>query len=361
MMNLDFDPQKNYYDILGVWEDADADEIKKAYRKGAMKYHPDRNKWDKAAEEKFKEINEANEVLSDTQKRQQYDAFRKGWFGAWGFWWWFGGFGWGQQVDLGDLWDLLWGFFGGWWFGGWGARRSWPKRWDDLMMELTISFEEGYHGVKKDVSFSRLVQAEWVEEKICEMCKGAWVIAQQARSPFGVIQTQTACPQCGGAGKEYYKDEKKLSNGWREKEPVDLTINIPAWIKTWSKIRYPGKGNAWLHGWAAGDLYIKIVIKSSDSWRRDGDNLLVDLEVSLYDAVLWWEAVVSHPDGDVKIKIPKWLQVWEYIRVNGKWFGDKWLLKHKWDMIVMPTIHIPKRLSKEQEKLWKKLKEDNKK
>lgn len=353
-MNLDFDPQKNYYDILWVSEDAWADEIKKAYRKAAMKYHPDRNKDNPEAEEKFKEINEANEVLSDPAKKQQYEAFRKGGYSGAGGFWWFGGFGWWQQVDIGDLGDLLGGFFG-WWFGGGSSKRAGPERWDDLVMQLTLSFEEAYHGMTKEVSYSRLVAAEGVEVKSCDTCAWRGVVAQQARTPFGVMQTQTACAQCNWVGQEYYKDGVKVTHGGLEKQSTKLKITVPAGIKAWSKIRYAGKWNDGRLWWWAGDLYIKILIKWSDTWRRDGDNLLVDADISIYQAVLWGEVVVKHPEWNITVKIPKWLQVGEYIRVSGKGFGEKWLLKSRGDMIVMPHMSIPKRLTKKQEQLWTSL------
>lgn len=350
-MNLDFDPQKDYYKILGVTESADADEIKKAYRKGAMKYHPDRNRDNKEAEEKFKEINEANEVLSDPQKKSQYEAYRRWDYGAGWFWgfgggqWWFGG-----GVDLGDL--LGWFF---WWQGGW--RRWGPQQGDDLILQLVISFEDAYHGLKKQVTYSRMVQAEWVTTKSCETCGGQWVVAQQVRTPFGVMQSQAACPTCGWAWMEYYKDGSKISWGGLEKQSEELTISVPAGIKSWSKIRYTWRGNAWMNGGGVGDLYIKIVVKNSDARKRDWDNIVANATVSIFDAVLGWEIIVPHPDGDLKVKIPKWLQVWEYVRVKNKWFGDKWLLSSKGDMIVNPKIEIPQRLKKNEEKLWKELRE----
>jgi len=355
-MNLDFDPQKNYYDILGVSEDADADEVKKAYRKAAMKYHPDRNKGDAEAEEKFKEANEANEVLSDTQKKQQYDAYRKWWFGAWGFGWggfwgfwgWGGWFGWGA-VDLGDL---LWGFFG--WWGGW-ARRSGPQQWDDLMLQMVISFEDSYHGLEKEVTYKRYKMSENVDEKKCDTCGGAGVVAQQARTPFWVMQTQAACPTCGGAWSEYFKDGSKVENFGLEEEQTKINLKVPAWIKSGSKIRYSGKWNDWILGWSAWDMYVKILVKQSEQWEREGDDIFVKSDVSLFDAVLWGEVVVPHPDGDYKVKIGKGLQIGENIRVPGKWFGDKGLLSKKWDLVIIPHITVPKRLSKDEEKLWKEL------
>lgn len=360
-MNLDFDPKKNYYDILWLSEDASADDIKKAYRKLAMQYHPDRNKGDKAAEEKFKEVNEANEVLSNEQKKQQYDAFRKGW-GAFGGFWGFGGggFGGGTTVDFGDLGDLLGGFFGGWFgWGFWGGRRG-PERGDDLLLQLTVSFEDAYHGTKKEVSYSRLVMAAGVESKTCPTCNGRGVVLQQTRTPLGMMQTQSACPTCHGTGVEYFKDGKKLEGAGMEKKQQTVNVTIPAWIKSWSKIRYPGMGNDGAFGGESGDLYVKVVIKQSDIRRRDDDNLLVDAEISIFEAVLGGELTVQHPDGPLTVKIPKGLQVGEYIRVSNKGFGEKKLLSSKGDLIVMPKIKIPKRLSKEEEKLRKELGEKGK-
>jgi len=352
-MNLDFDPKKNYYDILWVSEDASEDEIKKAYRKNAMKYHPDRNKGDAKAEEKFKEINEANEVLSDSQKKAQYNAYRNGWGGFWGFWWGdFGGFG-GAQFGGGvDLWDLI-----GWIF-GWWSRRWGPRQGEDLILQLNISFEDAYHGLTKKVSYTRKVKAEWVEEVTCEQCGGAWAVAQQVRTPFGVMQSQWTCPTCEWAGKEYTKDWVKISGGWVESSTQDLEVTVPGGIKSWSRIRYQSMWNAWLHGGPDGDLYIKIVVKWSDKRKRDGDNLLVSADITLFDAVLWGEVEVPHPDGTIKVKVPKWLQVGEYIRVSNKGFWEKWLLKGKGDMIVHPHIKVPKRLTKTQEKMWKELQKE---
>ena len=347
-MNLDFDPKKNYYDILGVSEDADEAEIKKAYRKLAMKYHPDRNKGNKEAEEKFKEINEAHEVLSDSVKKQQYDAYRRGdfmWgFGGFGdFWWW----GFAGGVDLGDL---LGGFFWWWW------RRRGPQRGDDLLLQMNISFEKSYHGLEKEITYTRAVKMSWVEVKSCTTCHGQGVVAQQARTPFGVMQTQAPCPSCHGTGQEYYKNGTKISGSVLEQKKTKIKVKVPAGIKSGSKIRYPGMGNESPNGGETWDLYIKIVVKPSDKRKREGDNILVNVEIPVVDAVLWWQVEVPHPDGKLKIKVPKGLQMGETIRVAGKWFGKKWLLSSRWDLLVIPKIKIPKRLSKKEEQLWKELK-----
>lgn len=350
-MNGEFDPQKDYYAVLGLTEEATQDDIKKAYRKLAMKYHPDRNKGDKAAEEKFKEINEAHTVLNDAQKRQQYDAYRKWGFGGW-FWDAFGGGGFGGgSVDFGDLLD---GFFGGWFGGG---RRGGPQQGEDIAIQLLMSFEDAFHGFSKEITYKRFVEMQDAEKKSCPTCDGRGAVMQQVRTPFGVMQTQAPCSSCGGAGVEYFKDGKKLTNGWLESTEQKLTVNVPAGIQSGVSLRYPGMGHAGRLGWPSGDLYIKIAIKASDKRKRDGENLLVDAPISLYQAVLGGEVMVPHPDGELKVKIPKWLQVGEYIRVNGKGFGEKGLLKSRGDLIVIPKIAIPKKLSAREEKLWKELAE----
>ncbi len=351
-MNLDFDPNKNYYDVLWVEEWATPDEIKKAYRKLAMKYHPDRNKNDTTSEEKFKEVNEANEVLSDNQKKQQYDSFRKGWgfwwmWWFWGMWWWWF---WDVQFWGVDLWDLIWWMF--WW---WWRRRGGPQKWDDLILQLTIWFEEWYHGFEKEVSYSRLVAWDDVESKSCSQCNWQWAVAQQVRTPFGVMQSQAVCPSCSWAWNEYYKDWKVVENFWLEQSEKKLSVKVPAWIKSWSKIRYSWYWNEGILWWPAWDLYIKIVIRGHTTRRREWDNLVMDVDVSIYNAVLWGTITVQHPDGAFEVTIPKWLQVGELIRVSWKWFWESGLLKSGWDLVLVPHIKIPKRLTKNQEKLRKDL------
>ena len=348
---MDFDPKKNYYEILGVSENATADEIKKTFRKEAVKHHPDRW-WSK---EKFQEINEAYQVLSDEQKRQQYDMYRKGgfWGGAWGFDFW--GFGWGgAQFDFWDIGDLLGGMFWGFW-GGSRARRK--TKWDDLEKHIEISFEEAYLGVKKKISYTRNVKTEWVTEETCTHCNGTGRVVQQVQSFMGVMQTQVACPECGGTWKIYKKDGKVLGNGGLESKKEILELNIPAGIKSESYLKYAEKGDEAFWGLPTGDLYVKIFVAESSKYQRRGDDLWVKAEVSLFDLVLGGEVEVPHPEWKTKVKIPKGTQIWQKIRIAGKWFGEKWLFSRRGDLILEPTIHIPKKLSKEQEKLRKSLKE----
>jgi len=346
---MDFDPQKNYYDILGVSEDANDDEIKKAFRKAAVKHHPDRG-WDV---EKFQAMNEAHQILSDQQKRQQYDMFRKGWmwgFG-WGWMWWFG-WGFGGWVDL---WDLVWDLFG-WGFGWWG-RQSKVRKGNDIQIDVTITFEESFHGIDKNLEYSRKIRPDNVTSEKCQTCWWAGKVAQQAQTPFGVMQVQSACPTCSGLGEIYKKDGVTIANGWLEKNKEVIGVKIPAGIKDWVFIKFEWKGDEWIGGGPVWNLYIKISIKHSNKYERKGADIYIKSEVSMFDLVLGWEIKVDHPDGKKTIKIPKGTQIWDKIRVKKAWFWDKWIFSTAWDLYITPQLSIPKRLSKEQEKLWNKLKE----
>lgn len=275
---MDFDPKKNYYEILGIDENASEDEIKKAFRKAAVKHHPDRG----GDAEKFKEVNEAHQTLSDAAKRQQYDMYRKG--GFWGFWgMWGGGFGWGG-FDFGgfqsggvDLGDLVGDLFGA---GFWGGGRARATRGDDIQINMTITFEESFHGVEKIVEYTRKIREEWVEEETCATCQGRGKVAQQAQTPFGVMQVQSACPSCGGIGKTYKKDGKVLEDGGLSRHEETVEVKIPAGIKDGVFIKFTDKGHEWIGDVPSGDLYVKISIKQSDKYIRKDKDIYVKADVS---------------------------------------------------------------------------------
>jgi len=355
---MDFDPKKNYYEILWVSESATTDEIKKAFRKLAIKHHPD--KW--WSKEKFQEINEAYWVLSDEKKRWQYDAFRKWWFTwwfGWGWWgfdfgnfWWFGWFWNWEAVDI-DIWDLLWWIFGGWF--GWGGSKV--RRWEDLKKIIEISFEDSYLWCEKKITYSRLKKVSWATEEVCPNCSWKWKVRQQVQTAFWTMQTSTACNICKWIGKIYKKNWKILENWWLENVDETIDIKIPAWIKEDAYIKYSWKWDAWIWDAPDGDLYLKIRITANKKYHREGDDLYVKASVSIFDLVLWWEVEVPHPEWKLLVKIPKWTQVWDKIKISWRWFWDKWLFKNKWDMVVETEVSIPKKLSKEEESLRKKLRD----
>lgn len=352
---MDFDTKKNYYEILWVGEDASAEEIKKAFKKAAVQHHPD--KW--GDKKKFQEANEAYQVIWDEKKKGQYDAMRKGWY-AWGagwfdFWW----FGWWGGADFGDfdIGDIMGGIF--WWGFGWGGR--WRRKstvGEDIKVAINITFEEWYLGTSKKVAYDRLTKIKWTQEKTCSTCGGHGVVTQQAHTPFGVMQTQGACPACGWVGKTFTKDGKDLKNGGLEKEREIIEVKIPAAIKDGSYIKFTGKGHEGISG-QSWDLYVRIDIATSKAYERKADNLYVKVNISIFDLILGWEVQVSHPEGKIKVKIPKGTQIGDMVKVNGKGFGAGWLFSKRWDMYLVPKVEIPKKLSKEQEKLWNELKNKN--
>ncbi len=355
---MDFDPNKDYYKILGVSENSDDAEIKKAFRTAAVKHHPDR--W--GDKEKFQEMNEAYQVIGDKKKRQQYDAYRKGGFsggfGGWGFWGsQFGGFwGWGFDfggVDLGDLVGSV--FWGGAGFGGvgWGKRQ---QSGTDLEKHISISFEESYTGTEKKVKYTRKVLEEGLETDTCTQCKGSGRTVKQVNTPFGVMQTQVACEHCQGLGKIFKKDGKVLAWGPLVDKEEIIDVKIPTGIKDGVYLKYAEKGSFWPNG-QAWDLYLKISVQHSDSYTRKGEDLYINVPVSIFDMVLGTEMKITHPEGKINVKIPKGLQVKDKIKVSGKGFWKGGIFWSKGDLYLVPQLHIPKKLSKEQEKLWKSLQE----
>lgn len=360
----DFDPNKDYYRVLWIDENASQEDIKKAFRKFAMKHHPDKG-WD---QEKFKEVNEAYQVLWDAKKRAQYDGYRKWWFGGFGGFWWWHDFGW-EWVSF-DVWDvfgdIFWSFFGEG-FGGQSNRR-WPIRWKDIVINLDITFEESYKWSKKELKYSRDIACDacggkWIskesQKNVCPVCQWKWVVIQSKRTPFGVMQVQSTCSKCYG---QWYIDSKPCEKcSWTGTMRLEEKVNfeIPSGINEWEAIKIPWMWSYWQKWWDAWDLYIKINISGTNKFKRRGNDLIVDLTINIFDAVLGAEKTIDHPDGKLVVKIPKWLQVWQHIKVAGKWFGKSSFFgaSSKWDLIIVPQIEIPKKLSKEEEELWSKLKE----
>jgi len=349
---MDFDPKKNYYEILGIPETATAEEAKKAFKKLAVKHHPDRW-WDKA---KFQEINEAFQTLWDEKKKSQYDDYRSGWF--WWFgggqWWfdfgWFGGGQWWFDFGWVDIWDIFGNMFG-WWF-GWQTRTE-SFSWEDIKVAIEINFEEWFLWVTKKVAYTRKVKMSWIDEKQCNTCKGKWRVSRTVQTPFGMMQSQSACPDCGGIWHQYTKDWKITKSPFESKKET-IEVKIPDWINDWVYIKFAGKWNQWLN-WYDWDLYIKINIQSSNLYERKWDNLYIKVPVTIFDLVLGGEKQITHPEGKLKIKIPKATQIWDMVKISGKGFGRSWLFGKKWDLYLIPKVEIPKKLSKEEEKLWKEL------
>ena len=359
---FDFDPKKDYYSILGVSENATEEEIKKAFRKLAMKYHPDR--W--GDQEKFKEINEAYQILSDKTKRQQYDAYRKWWFWSFDWFWWFKDniFQW-ATFDVGDVFDVFQDFF--WWGFRQQSYQSRHRKGSNIWLNLQVSIEDVYLWKEKKVKYKRYVLCDicnwkWIDPssktQTCPVCSGQWVVTKTQRTPFGVMQVQTTCSKCGWEWKIDTKPCSKCGWNWVVLKEEIMKVKIPTSVDSWTTIKYPWMWNYWYRWGSAWDLYITINIKPSDIWEKKWYNLYIRPEVSIFDIVLGWQIEIELPSKKIKVKIPKWLQVWEKFVVSWYWFKKSdGLLAWKWDLIVQPKIKIPKKLTAEQKKLWEKLKD----
>jgi len=356
--------KKDYYEIIGVPKDADETEIKKAYRKLAMKYHPDRNP-SPEAEEKFKEISEAYGVLSDSEKRKQYDRFGhagidsrytqedifKGiHFEDLGF-----GFGGG---GFGDIFDA---FFGG---GGRGARHT-SQRGSDLRSDLKISLEDAASGKETKIKIMRTETCDvcggsgakpGTSPKTCPHCHGTGQISQARRTPFGQFITSTPCTYCNGAGSIIESPCSSCNGRGRVRRPRTLSISIPAGIESGSRLRVPGEGESGTRGGPPGDLYVVVHIDPHQLFERDGNNILYELPIRFTQAVLGDEVLVPTLQGNVRMKIPAGTQSDSILRLRGKGMPKLHGLG-KGDQLVKVKVAVPTRISARERELLNELQE----
>ena len=339
----------DYYSILEVEKTATIEEIKKAYRKLAMKYHPDRNKWDKQAEEKFKKINEAYAVLSDEEKRRQYDMYGSVWGST-------GGFGW-VDVDLSDIFEQ---FFGGW-MGGFSSsrRRNGPKRGEDLEKVIKIDLKTSIYWGKQKIEIEKLVTCPeckgegWEGKKTCPDCHGRGQVTYTRQSLFGVIQQTAPCERCDGTGEIFEKVCEKCHWQKRIKETKQIDLDIPAGIDNGMVIKLEGEWNDGIGTSASGDLYIKFIVETEEKGlKRRGVDLYYEIEVDVVEAVLGTKKEVSIPViGKRTIDIPSWTQPWTVIKITWDWV--KYIDKDaKWDLYITINVKIPKKLSKKEKELY---------
>nr|WP_314270642.1 molecular chaperone DnaJ [uncultured Kingella sp.] len=311
---------QDYYATLGVSRTAGDDEIKKAYRKMAMKYHPDRNPGDAAAEEKFKEVQKAYEILSDAQKRATYDqyghaAFEQGGFGAGGF----GGFGGAQGFDFSDIFSQMFG-------GAAGGGRQQNHQGADLQYNIEITLEEAATGIRKQITIPTYEECgtchgsgakAGTKATTCRTCHGSGVVhVRQA-----IFQIQQTCPACGGSGKEIKDPCPQCHGEGRVKAAKTVEVNIPAGIDDGQRIRLSGEGEPGIHGAPPGDLYIHVSVKAHKIFQRDPEvptDLHCELPISITTAALGGEVEVPTLDGKVKLSIPAGTQNGKRMRVKGK-------------------------------------------
>ena len=343
--------KKNYYDILGVDKKATPEEIKSAYRKLAMKYHPDRNQGDEAAAEKFKEVNEAHETLSDQQKRAAYDYELEhpgmGGFGGGGF----GGFGGGGFEDISEIFSNIFGGFGG------GARASQSQVGEDIQREMTLPFMDAAKGCKKTISYTRNEPCSscqgtgakgGTEFSTCGRCGGKGVIQQVQNTLFGRTIRQTPCPDCNGTGKivkEKCPDCK--GKGAQRKETV-VSFDIPAGVDTNSYIRKRGYGQAGPNGGAPGDLIVVFRVEPHKIFTRERFDLKIDLPISYKTAVLGGTVKVPSIDETFDFTIPEGTQSGTVFTLRGK--GIKSARNGTGNLIVRVIVEIPTKLSREQKR-----------
>jgi len=355
--------KRDYYEVLGVSKGASADEIKKSYRKIAMKYHPDRNPDSKEAEEKFKEAAEAYEVLSDADKKARYDRFGHAGMGQ-------GGAG-GGFTNMEDIFEQFGDIFGGSgspfesFFGGGRSRGATGQRGSNLRIKVTMSLEEIAKGVSKKIKVKK--------QKTCGTCNGSGAkdsrsvqtcstcggggYVRQVRSTFmGQMQTTTACPACSGSGKTITAKCGTCRGEGREYAEELVEIEIPAGVAEGMQLSMRGKGNAGKAGGPAGDLLIAIEEKEDDRFIRDGNNIIYDLFMNFADAALGTSVEVPTLTGAVKIKVPPGTQAGKIFRLKNKGLPEVQGYRTG-DQLININIWTPKELNKEERQLLEKLKE----
>ena len=372
--------KRDYYEVLGIGKNATDAEIKSAYRKLAKKYHPDLNPGNKEAEEKFKEVNEANDVLSDPQKRQRYDQFgfagvdpnyaAANGGGAGGFG---GGFG---GVDLGDIFgDIFGGGFGGG-FGGFGGGSSTrtanaPRKGHDIQASVILTFEEAAHGCSKKITINRQETcpdcggtgaAKGTSPETCPDCGGRGYVVTQQRTPFGVMQSQQPCSHCGGRGTIIRNPCKTCRGTGKTAARKSLEINIPAGIDDDQNIALRGQGDAGSNGGPVGDVIVHVTVKADPMFERDGYDVTIHVPITFSQAVLGDDVEVPTVDGRIVQHIPEGTQSGTKFRLRGQ--GIQYLNgRGRGDQYVIVDVEIPKKVTRAQREALKafedSMKEDN--
>ena len=364
--------KRDYYDVLGVSKNATAQEIKSAYRKKAKEFHPDLNKDDPKAADKFKEAQEAYETLSDDNKRKMYDQFgHAGVNGSRGNPGGFGGFQGGgfdaSGFDFGDIFDSFFGGttggFGG--FSGMGSRgRNRPTQGSDVLMRMKLTFEEAVYGCKKKFTIDVVEDCDecngegGFESKTCSTCHGQGTVTTQQNTILGSFMSQTTCSDCGGTGKTFKRKCSHCGGTGKERKSKKITINIPEGIQTGDRQRVSGKGNPGTNGGPNGDLYIEFAVEEHDYFVRDNDDIYLEVPLTITEAILGCKKEIPTLYGNVKINISSGTNDGDKERIKGKGIDNKFR-RHKGDMYIIFKVYTPKKLSREQKVLISKLADTN--
>ena len=357
--------KRDYYEVLGIQKGASEDEIKKAYKKLARKYHPDMNPGDKEAEEKFKEVNEANEVLSDPEKKARYDQFGfagvdpnygAGAGGAGGF---------GGGFDFGDLGDIFGSFFGGGFGGGQRRNPNAPQRGESIRASVSVSFTDAAFGCEKSVTLERSEMcgtckgngcAPGTTPEVCPDCHGTGTVQVRRQTPMGGFASNGPCRKCGGTGRLIHQPCPDCRGGGTVRKRKTIQVTIPAGIDHGQTISLRGQGNAGKNGGPAGDLLITVMVQPHDLFRRDGVDVFCEAPITFTQAVLGAELEIPTIDGKVKYSIPEGTQTGTVFRLKGK--GIPVLNgRGRGDQYVTVTIETPRNLNKEQKEALRKFSE----
>ncbi len=346
--------KRDYYEVLGVSKGASAGEIKKAYRKMALKYHPDKNPDDQEAEAKFKEAAEAYEVLSDADKKARYDQFgHQAFDGAGGF----GGGGMNMDDIFSQFGDIFGGAFGGGFggFGGGGGRRM--VKGSNLRIRVKLTLEEVANGVEKKIKVKRKIQAPGTTYKTCTTCNGTGQVTRVANTILGRMQTSAPCQTCGGSGQIIDKKPSDADAQGLKVSEETVSVKIPAGVVDGMQLKVTGKGNDAPGNGISGDLLVVITEEEHSTLKREGDNLHYDMYVSIPDAVLGTSKEIDTVTGKVRIKIEAGVQSGKILRLRGK--GIPSINGYgKGDLLVHVNVWTPKTLSKKQKQFFESMQED---
>jgi molecular chaperone DnaJ len=349
---------KSPYEILGVSKNASADEIKKAYRKLAREYHPDRNPGDASAEDRFKEVQGAYDLLSDPEKRKQYDAFGSA-NGRGGFQGSNVNFGDFNVDDFGDLGDFFGGLFGGRGGRAGAGRTSRAQRGNDIEVQVSLSFEDSLKGVETKIPVTLETACSechgsgakpGTAPKICPECHGRGVVAESQ----GFFALSQPCPRCHGNGTVIEDPCPRCGGSGRERRTKRYTVKIPAGVKDGTRIRLKGKGEAGFSGGEAGDLFVVTRVQPSKLYERRGDDLVVDVPVTFSEAALGATVEVPTPDGTVSVKVKSGTQDGILLRVKGKG-APKLKGTGRGDLLARVKVEVPKKLKKRERELLEEL------
>ena len=353
--------KRDYYEVLGLSKGASDEEIKRAFRKLAKQYHPDVNK-EPGAEEKFKEIGEAYSVLSDPQKKAQYDQFGHAAFENGGAGSGFGGFS-ADDIDLSSIFDDLFGssFGGGFGFGG-SSRRSSnrPTKGRDTLVKMNLSFDEAVFGCKKEIKVDLNETCDkchgkgGFDETTCKTCGGTGRVVVSQQSLFGMIQTQTTCKDCGGAGKTFKTTCSACSGNGHVRKNKEILVTVPEGVDTGYQLRISGKGEAGLNGGPNGDIYIEFNVKEHELFKRDEEDIYLEVPLNICEAILGCKKDVPTINGIVTVDIKAGIQNGSKLKLKGKGVKVPNSLR-KGDMYLIIKVIIPTKLDRSQKALIKEL------